>query len=241
MKRPLFSLWIKAALIGTLLLVGCRSNGVDSTPSSNEGQTVHFSTEYVIDSPEDVIKSAGVIFLGKVRRVSPTRWNQDNGEYWEEVTKEGAYETRHTAMPVHEIEMEVTSLIADEIGVGETVVLTAIGKSPNDTSSVATDTVRLAGSPDHLLGDGSEALIFARQTEIAWRDGNPIRLVEPEDGSQPYFEVGRKAVIQLTPGAYLLRGEDGLFYSPENGDWSRASLDTVLQQVQQVRAVLAQP
>ncbi len=92
-----------------------------------------------------------------------------------------------------------------------------------------------------MLGVGGEALIFGRQTEIAWRDGNPIRLVEPEDGSQAYFEIGRKTVMQLTPGAYLLKTDDGLFYSPENSDWSHASLDTILQKIQQLRAVSVQP
>lgn len=242
MNRSLFSLCIKLALVGCLFLVmGCRSNSTDSTQSFGNAQTVRFSTEYVIASPEDVIERADIIFVGKVLTISPTRWNQDNGSYWEEVTKEGEYETRHTAMPVHEIEMEVTRLVEDEIGISENVVLTMIGKSPVDNLDAVADTVQIIGSPDHMLTVDDEVLVFGRQTEIAWRDGNPIRLVEPKDGSQPYFEIGRKTVIQLTPGAYLLRGDDGLFYSPENSDWSHASLDTILQQIQRLRSVLVQP
>ncbi|MCA9974504.1 MAG: hypothetical protein R3E31_28730 [Chloroflexota bacterium] len=236
MKRSLFSMCIKMTLIASWLLVGCRSNATDITQSFDKGQTIYFSAEYIIDSPENVIRRADVIFVGKVISISPTRWNQDSGDYWEETTTEGAYETNHTAMPVHKITMEVTSLIADEVGIGETVVLTAIGKSPNENSSTTADTIQLAGSPDHMLTIGSEAVIFGIQTEIAWRDDNPIRLVESEDGSSPYFEIGRKTVIQLTPGAYLLKGDDGLFYSPENMDWSYVSLDSVLQQIERFRA-----
>ena len=242
MKRSLFPFCIKSAFVGCLLLVmGCRSNTTDSTQSFGNGQTVHFSTEYVIDTPEDVIERADAIFVGKVLSISPTHWNQDSGNYWEEVTKEEEYETKHTAMPVHEVEMEVTQLFVDEVGINGNVVLTVIGKSPVDNLTTAADTVQLIGSPDHMLAVGEEALIFGRQTEIAWRDGNPIRLVEPEDGSQAYFEIGRKTVMQLTPGAYLLKADDGLFYSPENSDWSHASLDTILQQIQRLRAVSVQP
>lgn len=240
MKHALLSLYVQTAFIG-LLLVGCRSNSVDENQSLPDGATVYYSTEYVISNPTETIENADVIFVGKVLNILPTRWNQENGEYWKEVTKEGVYETRHTAMPVHEIEMEVTRLIVDEIGIGGEVRLTAIGKSPADSEGSANGAIQLAGSPDHKLVRGSEAVIFARQTEIAWRDENPIRLIEPEDGSQAYFDVGRKSVIQLTPGAYLLKGDDGLFYSPENGDWPTGSLDDILQQIQQHRSELVQP
>lgn len=239
MKRRVLA-FCTVMIIG-LLLMACRQNETDMMSPSSSSQIVHYSMEHLINDPEDVIKNSDLIFAGKVLFISPTYWNQDSGEYWQEVTTEGDYETRHTAMPVHDIEMEVMSLIVDEIGVAGKVLLTAIGKSPVDEQTAIDDTVSLAGSPDHALIVGSEAIIFGRENEIAWWDGNPIRLIEPADGSQPYFEIGRKTVLQLTPGAYLLLGEDGFYYSPENSDWGKVSLAELEQQIQQYREVLVQP
>jgi len=222
-------------------LVGCGQNQVAEARATEDTKSIRFILDYVISPPAEIINQAELIFVGQVRDISPTYWNQDSGEYWEEVTKEGEYETGHRAIPVHDIEMEVMSLLVDEIGVAGKVLLTAIGKSPVDEQTAIDNTVSLVGSPDHALVIGSEAIIFGRETEIAWWDGNPIRLIEPADGSPPYFEIGRKTVLQLTPGAYLLLGEDGLYYSLENGDWGKVSLAELRQQIQQYREVLVQP
>lgn len=211
-----------------------------SEPSPVE---VSFSTEYVMATREELIDEADVILVGRVNHISPTRWNQDSGEYWEEVTTEGEFETAHSALPVHYLEIEIVWLIVDDIGIEEKfVTLTAVGKSPvDDTNLTEENNIQVAGLPDHHLQAGNEVIIFIRQTELAWHDeAHPITFVQPSDGSSPYFQGTTRTVLQFSPapGFYLLKDTNGLYANPGDTTQELVSLDFLVAEIAKRRQVI---
>jgi hypothetical protein len=190
----------------------------------------HSTYEYV--PFERMIKEADVIVAGKVVAISETRWNQDNGEYWEEIFKDGDYETIISALPYYEITVSVDQLLADSLGIKEDqLIITTIGMSPIDHQDQA--------SSIHPKS-GDEIVAFVRQGEIGWRSG-PITY-NKEEGS---LETGRKAALLLLGGpdnSHLLRDGNGLYYRPSAKDSpieeqiSPMSLEDLTQSVQDKRA-----
>jgi hypothetical protein len=123
-------------------------------------------SSYALLTYEQMIDQADAIFLGKVKDISRTSWNQNNGEYWE-----GGFQ-------LHAIELEAILLIVDSIGLNEQVTITALGSSPLD------------GHADHDLKVGDQAVFFVRQTELAWRDGVRPILELMTVPSYAYFQRG---------------------------------------------------
>jgi len=161
-------------------------------------RVVQYSS-YLRITREEMIDQADIIFVGKVVGISPTQWNQDSGEAWD------------GGLQLHYIELEVLEPIVDTIGLGEHVTLIALGRSP------------LEARADHALKEGDQAVIFARQKELAWRDG-------------------RRAVIKLMgdpSDSHFIVGDDGLYH----GRWNEGpvSFEQLLNRIAQRRETLVQP
>jgi hypothetical protein len=155
---------------------------------------------YIKFSDTETIDRADAIFLGKVVSISPTRWNQDSGAPWND------------GLLIHEIEFEVIRPIVDTIGLGEQATITMLGNSPLD------------GYAENNFEIGSQAVIFVRQTDLAWREG----------GSRPISQLVGDPV-----DAYYLQRNDGL-YQGRPGKAAQ-SFNEIVNQVRQKRPTLVQP
>lgn len=89
LKLPLF-------IAALFLLASCNTQASSGNNATNghgkageENTVVSFETESVYFIQEELLAEADIIFVGKVLTISPTRWNQDSGEYWTETTVEG--------------------------------------------------------------------------------------------------------------------------------------------------------
>jgi hypothetical protein len=241
-------------LIAALFLLTSCSTTNSRENTGEENITVSFETQSVYFTQEDLVAGAELIFAGTVLTISPTRWNQDSGEYWTETTEEGLtaegerLTTTHSAWPVYEVELSVTRSIVDEIGVGSEVVLTLLGKSPvDDAAGDAENAIRVDAektitidADTVILRIGQELVVFAIQTELAWRDPNrPIEVKTSPDGT-PYFDIGTRSIITLmgvSDNAYLVKGRDGRYYHSEKATNrpEPISLDSLIQDISQKR------
>lgn len=147
---------------------------------------------------EVMMKEADSIFTGKVTQISETRWNQDNGRFWTE------------GLPYHTVTL---SLISPIVGTHqEEVVITVIGDSPLDSEESG-----LSIESGQSLSVGDEIAVFARETEIVWR----------EPATRPVTMFMSSPTLST-----LLKGEDGLYHAA-NGE--KYSLDEFVTQVQKNR------
>lgn len=174
-------------------------------------------SSYMSLTREEMIDQAAVIFVGKVVNISPTRWNQDSGEPWyDEATGSG--------LQLHYIELEVLQPIVDTIGLDKRVTITALGASPVDgQADKEGDEVITQSGPDHDLKVGNEAVIFAIQTDLAWRDG-----------TRPILEL-----MGVPRDAHFIRGDDGQYHGRPNE--KPVSLEELINRVAQRRETLVQP
>jgi hypothetical protein len=212
-----------------LLLAACTSpeSSVERVEHVESVEHVEVSSCYVEASFEDRIEQSNLIFTGTVMNMSPTRWNQDSGEYWEEEVDDTIY----TALSFYTVEISVDKLIvADHQIDDDRVILTILGANPSTSEEGVVTEYGLVSSsldgdvPDWQVGD--EIVVFARQTELAWRDGK-----------RPIWQL-----IGLPTESYLVKGDDGLYYF-QNSDAERAnvlSLETLITQIAQRRQVIEQ-
>jgi len=192
---------------------------VHLAPQSQDAPgVVVINASYAAISREEMIAQADVILVGRVTNVSPTRFNQDSGEYWEDTN------SPRTICPIHQIEIAVLQTIVDTIGVDDTVVVTVWGNSPLERPLGSAAGIIMAGSPDHNLEVGDQVIAFLGQRNIAWRDGTrPVLMF-----------------MGFPAESYLVLGSDGLYHD----DWldkEPVSLEALIAQVAQKRTVLAQP
>lgn len=153
-------------------------------------EEITFSAEYLEVSEDEMMQKADAIFVGRVLHISETLWNQDSGLPWN--ADDGGRGT--TALPLHEVELEVEKTLADQIGLGKKTVLTVLGNSPWALSDEA----------HHGLLPGDRAVIFARAADLAWR----------ETGTRPVLQL-----VGVPSQAHLVEEGQGLFYrqgQPEN-------------------------
>lgn len=210
---------LRLTLVGTLavgLIVGvtltflqARIQEQEGSPPSNviPGESTSPDTtieivqdfSYISLTREEMIDQAEIIFVGKVTRISPTQWNQDSGEAWA------------GGLQLHYIELEVLEPIIDTIGLGEHVTLTALGRSPLEVRA------------DYALKEGDQAVIFARQTKLDWRDGR-----------RPIFQL-----LGVPSDAHFILGDDELYH----GRWNEEpiSFEQLLNRIGQRRETLVQP
>lgn len=217
-----------------LLLAACAPDLLVTSPTAvptSAGQTVEVILDYELLSRAQMIAAADAIFVGQVNDISPTSWNQDSGQYWEQEI-EG---TTITATPVHQLKVAVLQPIVDQVGLGETAVLTVSGKSPGDNGLVQiTESLQLGGTVDYDLQVGDRVILFATEREISWWSGDEPMRYEAARGE---FVGPRRPVLAFTnlPAAsYLLLGEDGLYHPQppaSESDDGPVSLATLLGEI----------
>lgn len=149
------------------------------------------------------VAKAPLIVTGTVVDVSPTRWNQDDGTFWEE-TVDDAYGTQtvDSAVPYHVVTIKIDRTLADTLGVtassGGKVAVTVVGmrdgggfeeaRKPDGAPGV------LALSSDSVSANAGERVVaFVRPGQLAWR-GGAMRAVLAPMGS-PGTTVLSEAVV----------------------------------------------
>lgn len=139
-------------VIGILIGLFLFGNG-----SRDQGLLVRFGilqveqhASYAALPYEELVNTSDVIFVGKLIEISPSKWNQDSGEYWGE-----------EALQYHTLRFEVSSFIVDKIESARhtTIEITILGPSA------------LEGNRDYDLRLGDDVLVFAGKTDFAWREG----------------------------------------------------------------------
>lgn len=238
--RRLFVLTLTFLVV---LLSGCSSTA-SSSGQTEERPFPEIEASYVEYSYEEILEQSDYIVAGYVASISDTSWNQDSGEYWEETTQEGEFSTLHTAWPVYQIEIVVENVISSNTKVEETLVLTTLGRSPNqDVANSETDQSVSALATDRLshLQVGDEIVGFLINGEIAWRDPlRPIQSITDSEGTTS-FDIGRRNVITFIGNpadSYLIKKNDGIYRSPEGSSLDIAvSLDELNSQIQDVKNI----
>jgi hypothetical protein len=151
------------------------------------------------------------IFEGEVISISPAQFNQDSGDYWE------ATDNSSLVYPYHLIEIKVSQVLKDNIGIGDIVVITQVGNSP--TGSKPGIRVEVLGKPEHSLLVGNERIFFIRQMDFPWRDQNLI---------SAFHFVG------WAEQSYLRNGDDGRYHA-----WNDAesfTFEELLSRIQENQA-----
>ena len=97
---------------------------------------------------EEMVSTADVIFVGRLVEMSPSKWNQDNGEYWGE-----------DAIQYHTLRFQVLRFIVNGTASGQTIEVTILGSSLSE------------GNQDYNLAIGDDVLVFAGTTDLVWREG----------------------------------------------------------------------
>lgn len=175
---------------------------------SQEEESINIEVEFLYEklSFSQRIRRSDAIFTGLITHVSETQWNQDSGEYWEDYSADGT--TLYTALPVHFVELSLVESIDSKVQVGRNVRLTILGNSPVDSPK-----------PEHKLQVGNEVIVFARQTEIVWRDG--VRSV--------------LELMSVPRESYLLRREDGRYAFSNPAAMSPLTLEDLTERVRGIR------
>ncbi len=196
------------------------ARGAHLAPQSQDASRIAHAC-YAAISREEMIAQADVILVGKVTNVSPTRFNQDSGEYWDDADDA---DSESAVVPIHQIDMTVLQPIVDTLGVGDAVVVTVSGNSPLEQPLGSAAGLIMAGSPSHNLEVGEQVIAFLGQTDLIWRDGTrPVLMF-----------------MGFPAESYLVLRSDGLYHD----DWldkEPVSLEALIAQVAQKRTVLTQP
>ncbi|NUM47132.1 MAG: hypothetical protein HUU38_20730 [Anaerolineales bacterium] len=132
-----------------------------------EGDYVIFPLDYMIDI-------SNAIFIGKVINISPTRWNQDSGEFWIGSSPE------QVALQLHNLELDMVQPIVDTLGLSKQVqvIVPTVGDFDANERTV-------------YMKEGDQVLFFALRTEIAWRDGMQTVLRQTNAPLYSYFTLGK--------------------------------------------------
>lgn len=154
---------------------------------------------------DEIIKTANLIALVNVVDISRTVWNQDNGEIWYEEPTTSSDPIISSPLQIHYVTFEVLQMIIGSNQPEEKFILTVVGQSPID------------GNSDNHLEVGQEGILFARNTELTWRDGTkPVMMFMGIPGQ-----------------SFLVKQAGGLF----TGELVKTpiSLDELIAQVEQAR------
>ena len=144
---------------------------------------------YQIETFPQMAVKANAVVAGQVLDISGTKWNQDDGTFWDRETAAGQSET---ALPYYEITLRADDPIVDTttqgISAGSTVVLTVVGMNPIDEQQISQNLGIAAG--DHGpegLRKGQRIVAFAQNTRLAWRQGTKPVLQLMGHPEQSYF------------------------------------------------------
>lgn len=190
------------ALVGGWGWINLQARSSEPAESHAEEISVvqHFS--YIGLTDKETINQADAIFLGKIANISPTRWNQDSGELWDD------------GLLIHEIEFEVIQPIVDTVGLDNRATITMLGNSPLDENA----------GHDLDFKVGEQAVVFVRETDLAWREGGSRRILEfIGDPIDAYYRQRGNGLYQGRPGK------------------APVSLEELTARIEQERSTLQQP
>lgn len=160
---------------------------------------VRMEASYAEYPVETMMGEADLIFQGQVVSIGNTRWNQDNGRYWSD------------GLPYHIVTLSVIEPIVGEFVGDEEVELIVIGNSPLDSRQ---DTIL---ESENNLHSGDKIVVFARDTEFAWRQ--PERIPAIMFMGSPQTSV-------------FIEAEDGLYHSIDGDAYS---VDGLIEEIQEER------
>ena len=172
------------------ILAACKSTEIpNQAVASTPSQMVNQSLSYVSLSDEEKVKASEAIIRGKIITISPTTWNQDNGEVWANENSGVA------ALQVHTINIQIEQKIVDTLGLNDTLTVTCLGTSP------------LEEYADYKVGVGDEAVLFVKKAKIAWREGetkevilytgSPLQSIYLKQDNGQYAALNDTEVISL--------------------------------------------
>ena len=159
---------VPLVLVMTGFLVACASTPINPSPAAPAIQRSQ-SFIWVGMTTEQVIDDAEAILMGKVTSLSPSRWNQDSGEYWEDDSD--------MALQYYEVTLEVTDAVVDEIGFGDRAIITVLGPSPADLAPRTDSEVQHTQADSIPFQEGEKVLLFIEKVPLAWRSGLVERVV----------------------------------------------------------------
>lgn len=151
-------------LIGCIIVSLCVGYFLNSHQDSLTSLLVRYKIinadqyfSYATPAYEQLISEEDVIFVGSLKDISPTKWNQDSGEYW---TDESPAPT--AVVQYHTLTFDVSQFIINKTKQQDlkSVEITVLGPSPLDKNA------------DYSLSVGDNVVVFARETELAWKEGN---------------------------------------------------------------------
>lgn len=117
----------------------------------SQGSTILLSYDQMLDLTD-------IVFIGKVTNVSKTSWNQDSGQFWLDTAPNVP---AVVPLQIHFVDLAVDRYLLDKVSYRDqkTIQLAILGVSPVDNGA------------EYSLKTGDTILVFARRTEIAWREG----------------------------------------------------------------------
>lgn len=162
MRRTVLSSVIAGIIMGTALVVYERQLVMTSVAllarygiiqPRSQGSTILLSYDQTLDLSD-------IVFIGKVTNVSKTSWNQDSGEFWLD-TAPNSNVPAVVSLQIHFVDLTVDRYLLDKVSYRDqkTIQLAILGVSPADDGA------------EYSLKTGDTILVFARKTEIAWREG----------------------------------------------------------------------
>lgn len=163
MKLTLLGLLIISSLVDFFLTIS--EDGLTGILIRYNIIKVEQHTSYGALSYEQLINNADVVFVGKLQNVSVSKWNQDSGEYWMDD------ESTTAVVQYHTLTFDVSQFIINKTKSPDlkSIEITVLGPSPLDENA------------DYSLSIGDNLVVFARETELAWKEGNhrkPILEIE---------------------------------------------------------------
>lgn len=190
---------LKTVVLFGACFIGLAIGALLARPRPLVEGVAHFEASYDDVSLDQMIIEADLVILGHVVKITPARWNQDDGMYWEQAGR--------TTVPFHEIEIEVTESLRDKIGLGKTATITVLGNSP--LGILTTSAIQLESEVAHTLAVGDERIFFLVQRDLVWREG-----------SRPILRF-----LGMPEAGYLTHQVDGLYHSLTDHASSPLSLD----------------
>ncbi|MEK7606300.1 MAG: matrixin family metalloprotease [Patescibacteria group bacterium] len=142
---------------------------LEGASQTEAGEEIRFDFVYETLTKEERAKRALAVLHGYVVGISETRFNQDSGEYWEDVSEDG--ETMYTAIPYYEVDVELVDILSgDTSRFRKTVTLTVIGEQEETSLSL-----------------GDELVAYVRDAPFVWRGDTSHSVIMPM--SDPLFSL----------------------------------------------------
>ncbi|MBK6769004.1 MAG: hypothetical protein IPG72_08345 [Ardenticatenales bacterium] len=166
-------------LFGAGLVVGIAAVAAMRLAGGNTVADVSYS-----DLPLSAkVASAPLIVTGTVLEVTPSRWNQDDGTFWEKVETDAfGQQTVDTAVPYHTVVVQVDRTLANRDGVGtDKLTLTIVGMGSDAALAASVDAggVTSLASDTVSAAEGERVIAFVRPGQLAWRDGTMRPVLVP--------------------------------------------------------------